>query len=241
MVIIRDFAGLTDTWSICYPGIDASSITDPLEAVEKLGITADSPLNTWTAAKGYARGTLGKRLDYVWYRQPNRPGQVIPNLRAIQSKVMFRDHLPGTNFSFSDHFGLEATLEIVAHTTDGQSQIPPTTSPAQSELSNATIATAIQTLTENFRTSKVRSKKELITCGLSVLVLVGEAVGVAWLPHSWINPIFIVFTIFMTWLATTFLYEGFIFGNWERNALTNIIEDMEHYRSGLEILQAHRS
>jgi sphingomyelin phosphodiesterase 2 len=52
-------------------------------------------------------------------------------------------------------------------------------------------------------------------------------IGTAWLSHPWITPIFILITMFMSWLATTMLYEGFIYGNWERNALMNIIEDLE--------------
>ncbi|KAF9531896.1 Endonuclease/exonuclease/phosphatase [Crepidotus variabilis] len=241
ITIIRDYAGLTDTWPVCYPNVNQNTITDPLEAVDRLGITADSPLNTWTAGKSYAQGTLGKRLDYVWYRQPNRPGQVIPIVRAIQSKVVLKDRCPGQNYSYSDHFGLEATLEIVAQTTDTHSHIPPTPSAAQSELSNASVSTAIQALTENYRTSTERSRKELTIFVLSLLVLLAVVVGTAWLPHAWINPIFILFTIFMSWLATTFLYQGFIFGNWERNALMNCIEDLEIYRKGQDILNGRRS
>lgn len=226
MTIIRDHAGLTDSWALVHPQSNALLITDPLQAIQQLGLTADSPLNTWSASKKHARGILGKRLDYVLYRQPNRPGQTVPRLKVTEISVAFTSHVPGQIFSFSDHFGLEATLEV-SPPTDGTSQ------DSISSLSDATTATVIQTLIARYRDSSKRSSKELIISGVSLVVLVAVAIGTAWLRHSWANPIF---TIFLSWLSTTMFYEGFIFGNWERNALMNAIEDLEVYRKGRDVL-----
>ena len=239
MTVIFQHANLKDSWTVTHPGVNAASITSPLEAVQRLGITADSPLNSWSASKGHARGTWGKRLDYVLYRQPNRPGQTVPNLKAIDSKVVFTDTVPRRSFSPSDHFGLETTFEVTSTSPDETSQIPPLATSA-SELSNATISTVIQALTECYRFSRERSRKELIIFGLCLLVLVGVIIGTVWLPHAWINPIFIFFTVFMAWLATTMLYEGFIFGHWECNALMNVIEELEIHRKGMDILNGRR-
>ncbi|KAF8910092.1 inositol phosphophingolipids phospholipase C [Gymnopilus junonius] len=203
MTVIFQHANLNDSWTVTHPTVNAAQITSPLEAIQQLGITADSPLNTWSASKSYARGTWGKRLDYALYRQPNRPGQTVPILKAVDSK-------------------------------DDTSQIPPVAS--TTELSSATTATVIQALTECYRFSRERSRKELIVFFICLLVLVGEIIGTVWLPHSWINPIFIFFTVFLAWVATTMLYEGFIFGHWECNALMNVIEELEVHRKGLVIL-----
>jgi len=230
MTVIMEHAGLTDSWVVTHLNVDPGLITTPQEAVQRLGITADSPLNSWSAGKGYAQGSWGKRLDYVLYRQPNRPGQNVPLLRATQCNVILRDLVPGQTFSYSDHFGLEATLEIVS---DNTSQAPTS---APSELNDAAVATTISALTACYRFSRERSRKELIIFGLCLVLLVGIVIGTAWLPNSWINPIFILFTIFVAWLATTMLYEGFIFGNWECNALMNVIEELEIHRKGQEIL-----
>jgi sphingomyelin phosphodiesterase 2 len=35
------------------------------------------------------------------------------------------------------------------------------------------------------------------------------------------------------WLGTTMLYEGVLYGRWERNALRNGIEELEIFRKGL--------
>jgi sphingomyelin phosphodiesterase 2 len=63
--------------------------------------------------------------------------------------------------------------------------------------------------------------------GVCLGVLLVAIVGSAWLPRPWINPFFLLFTTAVTWLATTMLYVGFIFGNWEINSLTNVIEELE--------------
>ena len=233
MTVILDHASLTDAWRVAHPDTDTVSAFTPLEAIQRLGITADSPLNSWSAGKGYARGTWGKRLDYVLYRQPNRPNQHLPILKATSSKVVFMNPVPGHSFSYSDHFGLEATFEIiqVADEESGESSLPP----PPRELSNESTATTIQALTSCYRFSRERSRRELLIFSLCLVILFGAIVGSAWLPYSWINPIFLVFTVFVAWLATTMLYEGFIFGNWECNALMNVIEELEIHRKGLEM------
>jgi len=75
------------------------------------------------------------------------------------------------------------------------------------------------------------------------LILLVVMIGTSWLPRSWINPVVILLAILVTWLGTTMLYEGFLYGNWECNALMNIIEELEIHRKGLEIQSdgAHRS
>ena len=230
MTIILNHASLTDAWKVTHPNSDIASVFNPLEAVQRLGITADSPLNSWSARKSYARGTWGKRLDYVLYRQPIRLTEQLPILKATSSQVVFMDPVPGYTFSHSDHFGLEATFEII-HETGVSSLLP---NPGR--LSNESIATTIQALTSCYRFSRERSRRELFIFCLCLIVLFGMIIGSAWLPHSWINPIFILFTVFIAWLATTMLYEGFIFGHWECNALMNVIEELEIHKKGLELI-----
>ncbi|KAF9015714.1 inositol phosphophingolipids phospholipase C [Cyathus striatus] len=235
MRLILEHASLSDSWLVTHPA-DTIAPTTALEAVNKLGITADSPLNTWSAGKAYAYGTWGKRLDYILYRQPrklhNSLDVKVPSLKAVHSKVVMMDKVPGCEFSYSDHFGLEATLDIIPSLPETDSlnydYLP-------SELSSNSIATTIQALTACYRFSRQRSRKELTVFALCILLLVALAVSSAWLPHSWINPLFIVFTIFISWLATTMLYEGFLYGNWECNALMNIIEELEVHKQGLEL------
>jgi sphingomyelin phosphodiesterase 2 len=66
-------------------------------------------------------------------------------------------------------------------------------------------------------------------------------VGSGFFPHAWISPIFVIVTIALSWLGTTMLYEGFLYSNWERNALMNVIEELEIYKNALEIQSGRRS
>jgi sphingomyelin phosphodiesterase 2 len=231
MKLILTYASLTDSWSSVNPGASTSSssiIPPPHEALHRFGITADSPINSFSAGKPlgpYARKFWGKRLDYILYRQPKdiTIGSS-PALRCVESRVVLTDKVPGFDFSFSDHFGLESVFDIQT------CQDVPT----QTSVSPDTVATIIQALASCYRFSKHRAGRELTVSGLCILLLIALIIGSSWLPHSWINPIFMLFTVLVAWLATTMFYEGWIYGHWECNALMNVIEELEIFKKGLE-------
>lgn len=249
MTIIRDHANLTDAWVASHPSTSSSTSVDqtsPHEMITHYGVTADSPVNSYSAGKPldpHARKYLGKRLDYIFYRQAKRyengsiEGQnSAPVLSCSNSKVVFTENVPGHNFSYSDHFGLEATLDIhlpdsgAVYTSNSQQS-------TRKHLDSASITTTIQALTSCYRFSRYRSSRELVVFGLCILLLLGLIIGSAWLPKSWINPIFMIFTVFIAWLGTTMFYEGFLYGKWELNALMNVIEELEIHRKHLESTQ----
>jgi sphingomyelin phosphodiesterase 2 len=255
MTIIRDHAALTDAWSVVnHP---RSNSNPSIEAVTKYGITADSPLNSYSAGKAldaHARQFHGKRLDYIFYRQPNRPyvssDQNTLTLACRESKVVLTEHVPGYNFSFSDHFGLEATLEFLmpeneeydsesrSYGIDARNSYSSSASSTKSQntpvLSPGSILNTIQALNACYRFSGRRARRELTIFTFCLVVLVALIVGSTQFSHSWINPLVLIFTVFIAWLATTMLYEGFLYGNWEANALMNVIEELEILKEGLE-------
>ncbi|KAH6917060.1 inositol phosphorylsphingolipid-phospholipase C [Coprinopsis sp. MPI-PUGE-AT-0042] len=241
MTIILDHASLTDSWAQLNPGAETGpQPTTALESIERHGITADSPHNSWSAGKAYSHG-WGKRLDYCLYRQPLRPAphpsspDTISVLRAAECKVVFTDNVPGRPFSYSDHFGLETTLRIEpSYPADANWEDVPR------ELSTATMEKAIHAWMECYRVAKVRSKKELAVFVSSLTACIAITVASVWFPQPWITPIFILVVVVFAWLATTFLYHGFLYGNWECNALMNAIEDMEYHRNGIELLKTAR-
>jgi sphingomyelin phosphodiesterase 2 len=59
-------------------------------------------------------------------------------------------------------------------------------------------------------------------------------VGSAWVPNAWANPAVVFIVVGLSWLATTTLYVGFIYGNWELNALKNVVEELELIKAGFE-------
>ncbi|KAJ7193353.1 inositol phosphophingolipids phospholipase C [Mycena pura] len=253
MALIGEYAALSDSWAVAHPTSPTISNPSALEAVAQFGVTADSPLNSYSAGKPigpYARKFLGKRLDYILYRQPvrplTRPDDPLPLLTCTECNVVLTEKVPGRAFSFSDHFGVEATLEIRTGNQAPMDLVDPHNvwaggaAAAASELSGDSVSTAMQALAACYRFSRQRARKELTIFALCIVVLVILVVGSSWLPHAWINPIFILFTVFVAWLGTTMLYEGFLYGNWECNALMNVIEELEIYKNSLEIQAGRR-
>jgi sphingomyelin phosphodiesterase 2 len=149
--------------------------------------------------------------------------------------VVLTEKVPGHEFSYSDHFGLESTLSILTDVNEvgTSSAIHPSN---VGELSNTATNTTIQALAACYRFSKHRASREMTIAGICIFLLVGVTIGSSWLPHAWINPIFMLFTIFLAWFATTMFYEGFIYGQWECNALQNVIEELEIHKKGLELM-----
>jgi sphingomyelin phosphodiesterase 2 len=255
MTIIRDHAGLTDAWFASHPDLvhdPPSSTPDAAAALSLFGVTADSPLNSYSAGKWldeHARQFAGKRLDYVLYRQPARLRDTAPELCCTQCAVVFTEKVPRRNFSYSDHFGLEATFELKTlnrnvdatgletssspfadeadvdavslATVPGDAVLPP------SVLTHASISTVVGALTTCYRLSLERSKKYLYIFAGIIGFLLLIIVGSAWVPRSWANPILVLATVALSWLGTTMLYVGFIYGRWEVNALLNVIEELE--------------
>lgn len=232
MTVIRDHAGLTDAWVEAHPQ-PASSVSglNAVQVLDTFGVTADSPLNSYSAGKPLdptARAELGKRLDYILYRHPLLFDAVkMPHLECKESRVVLTEHVPGYNFSYSDHFGIETILDIVQPYNFADANLPPWSPPSPTSLSEDSFTAFQRALTACYRISKSRSKFELSIFVSCVFLLLLLCVGSAWIPFSWINPIIVLLSTALAWLGTTMLYSGFIFGNWERRALTTIIEELE--------------
>ncbi|TBU25303.1 DNase I-like protein [Dichomitus squalens] len=264
MSIIRDHAGLTDAWVVTHPNTPdptLSNLPTPQDAIHIHGVTADSPLNSYSAGKQLeplARKFQGKRLDYVFYRQPSSLHATTrtPVLRAVDTRVVLTERVPGYPFSYSDHFGLEATFEIEspqggdvtnpdsvdipapAESRRGpsfaiSSQANPQPALSAQDISVESITQALSSLTARYRFAQNQGRQQLFVFLVCLFLLVAIVVTSAWFPF-YINPVLYLVTVAVAWLATTMLYLGFVYGNWEVNALTNIIEELELYRAYLE-------
>ncbi|THH33437.1 hypothetical protein EUX98_g793 [Antrodiella citrinella] len=262
MNIIREHASVRDAWVDSHSS-PASTFNDrlptPEEAIHTFGVTADSPLNYYSAGKRLepnARKFQGKRLDYVFYRQPSSPpaSDRTPLINCVDTKVVFTEPVPGCNFSYSDHFGLEATFEISLPGADvtnpNETYVPAPAEPRSPSfvltsvsnpnpvppptLSPDLITSTLQSLTARYRFAQSQARLHLSVFVVCLVLLLVIIVSSAFLPRSWINPVYMILTIFLSWLSTTMLYIGFVYGRWELNALTNIIEELEIYRNSLE-------
>ncbi|KAG6335095.1 hypothetical protein ID866_4004, partial [Astraeus odoratus] len=254
MSTILNHAGLLDAWTISHKNTPPpSEVISPVDGVVKYGITADSPLNSYRGSSPsldpVVRMYQGKRLDYILFRRPNRPrhNSTVLELECLDSKVIFTDPIPGNNCSYSDHFGVEATFAITIHEetnhlgTDANETLKSTASiwaGETSEMSLVALSEVLGALQTSYRLSQQRSYRELTMFTVCIAALLALILGSAWVTIPWVNPIFVFFAIFLAWLATTMLYEGFIFGNWERRALHNTLEELELHK---EVLASQRS
>ena len=275
MTVIRDHASLSDAWeathhtpSLYIASTSSLSLTRAVRAVEMYGVTADSPLNTYSAGKSldpYARIFRGKRLDYILFRDPApmlapaAAAAQAPTLIAADTRVLLTDTVPGLPHSYSDHFGVSATLNIKyprderpdhatttpsdKFVTAAQRQAPlaisttPFTPPDlvcnSVGLTAADATTVLEKLVRCSRHAHARAKRHLLVCGFSVGMLVA-LVAAANRFSADETPFVVLGSAVATWLGTTMFYVGFVFGRWEVNALQNVIEELELYRRGLE-------
>ena len=233
----------------------------PSQAIEMFGVTADSPLNTYSSGKHldvHACAWQGKRLDYILFRDPApplAPAASLPTLVATSARVLLTDPVPGSPFSYSDHFGVSATLQIKypGHAPEpttsnnelrtAQKQVPATISalsapaPVQrsARLAAADANAVLGALTTCYRYSRTRAKRHLSFFGFSVGTLLFLIATASWFPTAAI-PIVVLGGAASTWLGTTMLYVGFVYGRWEANALMNVIEELELYQKSIEII-----
>lgn len=246
MSVILHHAGLHDAWAVTHSNTPppCAQIT-PGDGIIKYGVTADSPLNTFcgVSLNSTVRKYQGKRLDYILFRQPSASSHHTASLvlECRDSKVILTDSIPGGTCSFSDHFGVEASFAITAPTgadifgPDASEAFKSTTSVWAEGMSMPTLSLTIGALQTSYRISQQRSTRELTTFVICIVILLGIIVGSAWITIPWVNPIAIFMTILIAWLATTSLYEGLIFGNWERRALHNTVEELDLHKQALSI------
>lgn len=247
MNVVLNHTGLVDSWATSHAHIPPpSGMLSPIEGVVNYGVTADSPLNSYRdsnpSSSPIVRKYQGKRLDYILFRHPSpsATNNHLPRLTCRDSRVVFTDSIPGNSCSYSDHFGVEATLVIDTKAeayADDMASLKDTSamwSDTPPELSLSTLTAMMGAMDVSYKMSLQRSRKELTIFASSILLLIALIIGSAWVVLPWLNPVFVLLVIYISWLATTKLYEGFIFGNWERKALQNVIEELEFQEKALE-------
>ncbi|GAA5890401.1 hypothetical protein JCM5296_002812 [Sporobolomyces johnsonii] len=225
MRLIRTHGALLDSWAETHP--PPPSITSaqhrslsPLEALHAHGVTCDSPLNTYSApklAKKSPRDDVvlrgGKRLDYILFRSPvDSPLQ----LKAEETRLVMTEPIPGLGVSYSDHFALEASFTV----TSTFQTLPESLSPTL-------LSPALSTLHAAYRVSVQSSRTQLKLFLLCLLLAPGLCVGASFEPLTYLNWLFPLFGVLVGVAGATFLYTGFLGGQWEAGALRNVIGEME--------------
>ncbi|EUC57329.1 endonuclease/exonuclease/phosphatase family protein [Rhizoctonia solani AG-3 Rhs1AP] len=251
---IRAHAKVQDAWwathnlsspavPIVFPIPKEGAATSALAAIHEHGVTADSPLNSWSAGKpldAVARRHLGKRLDYVLYRGPDARAEY--ELVASDAKVVMTERMPDLGVSLSDHFGVEVVLEIAPAGVSTQptlefnatDMLPPLPIPPPVSRTRALILhDTLHVLHAAIPASYAASSAYLTTglaCAFSLVALAVAAGAVGWAPW-WLGIVLVLVGALLAAVGTTLLYAGVLFGRWERNAIWDVIDQMERVSS----------
>ncbi len=127
MTVVLEHAGLDDVSVSLHPPPELSQVggchVNPADAISLYGFTYDSPLDSYSASERLETPSptpQGKRIDYVLFCNPSHLPSTFsapslaapPQLVPTDVRVMLTDHVSGHTFSYSDHFGVEATFRI---------------------------------------------------------------------------------------------------------------------------------
>ena len=231
---------LSDSWSVAHPpGSDSVSTTSvpptAQEAITFNGITCDNPLNSWSAKKRFGEDIVrskGKRLDYVLFRRPDRwKNEGKHHLQCHESSVTAVEMCPGTDYSLSDHFGVEALFSF-SPIASSESPAGSTTVPHKEELipsrpqSREVLGLSLAAITIYASHSSSFAQFQLTLFGASLFGIPVLAVAASFQPVKWLNWIFVLLGVANGVGGATMLYTGFVGGRWEMSALKNVIKDM---------------
>lgn len=240
MALLRDVGLLTDAFVQAHPNLPANAVSlptqnsriraDPRRSIAELGVTCDSPLNTWTAGKPLDERAIkgaGKRLDYVLFRGPavssaEDAASAQGRLRCVESTVVFTELLEDIQLSYSDHFGLEAVFQIqAADSSDkqggGARLARPTPSSAHSSRISQTLTSSLSALAAALITSRKTQTTHMLAF-VAALVLALTAIGCSAIRSAGgaIGALWTLVALLCGWAGTTALYSAVIWGEWEK-------------------------
>ncbi|KAI9237598.1 MAG: Endonuclease/exonuclease/phosphatase [Podila humilis] len=238
--------GLTDSWAKVHPAPTnpvPSGLT-PDEGVAIMGVTCDTPLNTWTKhtwINHHTNDAIGERLDYIFFRET-------PEFSCTHVDVAVREQISGIGAAnsgsknYSDHFGVHAKFIIKpavyhfenragAMLSDPFSSSPaaPTTkSSAPDDMSVETLE-EILLLLQQYSAMTLRGPKlELkVIVPLCIVAQIALIIGNFFVETRWVAGILTVLVgaLGAGWMSH-FLY-AFLYGRETEGTYKNLIDEVQ--------------
>lgn len=238
IALLRNIGGLFDSFADSHPRLDplATSLEsssegsrpDPRRAISELGVTCDSPLNTWTHGKPLderATRGAGKRLDYILFRGPvpfaetgdaqlayapqRSSASNRGRLQCTASSVVFTDMPPNLSCSYSDHFGVESIFRIL--------DAPHESVDAGADVLHAeTLSKALTALAGGFVLARATQRSHYYAFAAALALAVILIVASVFQPLGGVNPVFVLLAVVAGWAGTTMLYSALVWGEWEQ-------------------------
>ncbi|KDE03057.1 hypothetical protein MVLG_06446 [Microbotryum lychnidis-dioicae p1A1 Lamole] len=236
MRILESGASLSDAWALTNqapPSITSIAHRNltPVQTMLVHGITCDSPLNTYSAAKLAKRHPRdetrirgGKRLDYILFRSPPTASS---KLQVESTKIVLTEPVPGLGVSYSDHFGLAATFSFQPQTPTTE-HVSHSNQGSGGSISSEDLSTMLKNLMMAYRYALEYQKRQFQLFVLALFLVPVLAIAASYQPlRGALSWLFVVLGTAVGASGATMLYTGFVGGNWERGALRNVIADIE--------------
>lgn len=246
--IVEHHGQMLDVWGVSpkngsNPANDGSSSqgsstnlwSDAERSLVSTGVTCDSPLNTWSAGKKtptQLQRSTGHRLDYVFFRNAEGTSKST-RLSAKSAKVVLTEAAPGLNVSYSDHFGVLGSFEIL--NADTQMDPEQEASAKRPQLSNDTFESISTLYTAAHRASRTTSRSLAllsISAGFILVPLLAVAGALTPGPRP-VNVVYIVVGALAGAAAWTFFLVSFLAGRSERNGLVQAHESIQTFKMAL--------
>ncbi|KAG5436953.1 hypothetical protein PCANB_001363 [Pneumocystis canis] len=218
--IISFNVSISDSWNI---NLDQNQCVEkPLnqkKIIEKLCLTCDSPINTWRMKKWkkYPEKCEAKRLDYIlidtsWFK-----------VKCV--KLAFTETIPSLDCSYSDHFGIDAIIELMNNPTNSD--------PGKLKIEDLEIVQ--QEFNNYINRVKKSSYFRTVYFFISLIVIIGLHISIFWSHNIYITfSLFLINTVILSTSIFTSLY-GFIFGWWELRTLSEFQEEISLLNNGCYI------
>ncbi|CAO3571394.1 unnamed protein product [Mortierella alpina] len=246
--LLTQFGGLTDSWHSLHPlPLDRTLVElEPEESQNLLGITCDTPLNSWTSHSTWKNSLtgdpVGERLDYILYKKS-------PTMDCSQVQVVLQERTVATGTAdalmhLSDHFGVHAIFDVRRMPRDTMSGSRGETSEARSfsagysafrieEAHEEVLGQVLVVLQQYSARMKTRSERitRLVTPLLGCMALalcIQLPLSVDWpsVPRWRIVIGSLVLSMFSSaWVIS--LGHGFLYGGESSAAFLNAIQEVE--------------
>ncbi|KAF9175911.1 phospholipase C type enzyme [Mortierella sp. AD010] len=239
--LLTKHGGMTDSWIRVHsePRDPIPTGLTPEEGVAIMGVTCDTPLNTWTKhtwLNYLTNDPVGERLDYIFYRET--PEMVCTSVKvAVQEKISGIGKPNSGLKNYSDHFGVNATFSIkpaVYHFQDrrpGLESLDSSTTMGDTKdhgLSVDKLEEILLLLNHHNAAAKAHSKLELTTVfPLMLICTLGLIIAFFWISPRWVAFILaLVLSALSSGWIVHFLY-GFLYGGETASAYINTIQEVQ--------------
>ncbi|KAG2207380.1 hypothetical protein INT47_006855 [Mucor saturninus] len=224
--MLKNHGFMTDTWLENHDHTQ----DDLSDSIQRFGITCDSPLNTWTKhllKQEPHLKEIGDRLDYIFYRRS-------PQIICQESRVVMEGYIPGTEWSYSDHFGVHSVFTIAGHVDTAMGNFAPDSKqlarPDFTQLSSAHLITAIEIIQREYNQAKKTGHQYLVLLCLSVVVVVGayiaQLISYEGSTQIIVHAVCGFVMIACSGFAMVCLIVGFVFGGTEQRSLDQYMIDL---------------